>query len=635
MSKRKIYMVQPNSQYGDSIYFPYAVGCLTAYAFNNEVIRDNYEFCGFVYKKENIDEVIEKIDNPFFVGFSCYVWNYEYNKELAKAIKKKYPDCLFEFGGHQINSDSEVVGADYVDFVALGEGEESFKRLLLCLIGEGTYDDIPNFYYKSNGEIVHTDNICVQIPDRVSPYLEGYFDDLVESEPLAFSAILETNRGCPNRCAFCDWGNIKARVKQFPSELIEAEIDWMSDKKIEYVYCADANFGLFPRDNQFIDYIIKKNNETGFPEKFQATYSKNNPETVFEINNKLNMSGMSKGATLSFQSMSQDVLNNIYRKNMPLESFKKLMSLYNSNGIAAYSELILGLPGESYESFSSGIEQLLECGQHMAINYFNCELLDNSPMGSPEYRAQYQIQTARTEQHQYHVVPSSKGVKEYSNIVVSTVSMSKEMWIASNIFAIFVRAFHNLGLLQCIAIYLYYERNVGYKKFYEYIIDYAKNNDSTILGKIYSWLYNKYLEILDNGGSLTTIEPEYGELLWPLDEGTFLRVIKDYDLFYEEISKIISQFFDDAELFDSLLEYQKSIVKTPYTKMKTLSSDYDFYRYYFDIYANDYHPLVKSPSVIEIDTSDISYDLVEYARNIVWFGRKGGRNIATNIKYIK
>ena len=65
-----------------------------------------------------------------------------------------------------------------------------------------------------------------------------------------------------------------------------------------------------------IDYLIEKNKETGFPQKFQATYSKNNPETVFRINKRLNEAGMCKGATLSFQSLSEKVLENIYRKNM-------------------------------------------------------------------------------------------------------------------------------------------------------------------------------------------------------------------------------------------------------------------------------------------------------------------------------
>ena len=200
---------------------------------------------------------------------------------------------------------------------------------------------------------------------------------------------------------------------------------------------------------------------------------------------------MSKGATLSFQSMHQNVLDKIYRKNMPSENFYKLMSMYTSKGIATYSERILGLPGETYDSFADGIEQLLECGQHMSINFFNCELLSNSIMNDEEYIRKHAIEYAVTEQHQYHVIPNDTDITEFSRIVVSTETMSKDDWIKSNILSVFVRAFHNLGLLQCVAIYLYYEKGIRYIDFYSDIIEWAVANEKSICGSIYYWLEEK------------------------------------------------------------------------------------------------------------------------------------------------
>lgn len=126
-------MAQPNSQYGNSVYFPYAAGSLIAYAFEDKAISAEYNFKEFFYKKLDIDTVVSRLENPYLIGFSCYVWNYEYNRILAEAIKKAYPDCIIVFGGHQVNASSEVVGCSYVDYVLLGEGEESFRQLLLFL----------------------------------------------------------------------------------------------------------------------------------------------------------------------------------------------------------------------------------------------------------------------------------------------------------------------------------------------------------------------------------------------------------------------------------------------------------------------------------------------------------------------
>ncbi len=627
-------MVQPNSQYGNSVYFPYAAGSLIAYAFTDERIKSEYSFKSFIYKKIDIDKVLESFEEPYAVGFSCYVWNYEYNKALAEKIKEKFPLCKIIFGGHQVNRESDILKTDYVDYCLFGEGEEIFRKLLLSFIGKDKAEDIPNIMYKNDGEIIFTPKMRVDIPERVSPYLEGYFDKLVEDEELEFSAILETNRGCPNKCAFCDWGNEKAKVRLYDIETVKAEIDWMSEKKIEYCYCADANFGLFERDEDIIEYMIEKHKGNGYPQKFQATYSKNNSDTVFRINKRLNEVGMCKGATLSFQSLHQNVLDNIYRKNMPLESFHDLMSLYTENGIGTYSEIILGLPGETYESFRDGIEQLLEGGQHMSINFFNCELLMNSIMNDPEYMKKYEIEYALTEQHQYHVVPNRKDITEFSRIVVSTSTMPKEMWIKSNIFAVFVRAFHNLGLLQCLAIYLYYEKKIKYSQFYGDFISYAQENPDTVCGKIHLWLEEKYKEVLRNSGSLTCTDDAYGELTWPLDEGAFLKAMKDRDLFYEETKPFLEKYFDDIELFEELLIYQKNIVKNPYSKGTVLSFSYDFYSYFSKIYKNSFTPLEKKKITIKIDSFDTPSDLPEYAKKVVWYGRKGGQNIIKKIEYI-
>ncbi len=635
MNRKKIYMVQPNSQYGNSVYFPYAAGCLISYAFKDEIINKNFIFEGFIYKKIDIDKAVEEFKNPFLVGFSCYVWNYEYNKALAKKIKSIWPECIIVFGGHQINENSDIVNEPYVDFILLSEGEESFKNLLFATLKYKNLQEISNIIYKENGNIIQTAKDTAVIPDRVSPYLSGLFDELVKTEnEVTFSAILETNRGCPNKCAFCDWGNIKSKIRSYDIDMILAEIDWMAENKIEYCYCADANFGLFERDKEIVEYLIEKNKEKGFPKKFQATYSKNNPETVFHINKKLNEAGMCKGATLSFQSLSEKVLENIFRKNMPLESFHKLMIMYHSNKISAYSEIILGLPGETYESFRDGIEKLLEYGQHMSINFFNCELLTNSIMNTAEYRETYKIETAVIEQHQYHTVPNNKNIKEYSKIVVSTSTMNSDMWIKSNIFSVFIRAFHNLGLLQCFAIYNFYENKVKYSDFYESLIEWADANRSSVCGKLLLFLKEKYKKILEGDGSLTCSDNVFGDITWPLDEFVFLKIIEEYDLFYEQIIDFLDLWFLKNDVFLDLLKYQKAIIKTPYINLNEFELEYDLYSYFYGIYKNEYSPLKRIRNKLLVKSKEVPSNMSDYARETVWFGRRGGQNIITDISYV-
>ncbi len=629
---KTIYFAQPNSKYGNSIYFPYAAGTLLAYAFTDPVIQKEYSFGGFVYKRDDIEATVAKMDEPYLVAFSCYVWNYEYNKALAAAIKQKWRKCIIVFGGHQIFENCDAVTKDYIDILQFGEGEEIFRQLLRTLCEGGNPESIPNIMYRRDGKAVFTPKALVSIPDRVSPYLEGWFDPLLDSEKdMVFSAILETNRGCPNRCSFCDWGNIKSRVRQYDAGLVKAEIDWFAEHKIEYVYAADANFGLFRQDEQYIDYLIGRHAETGYPQKFQATYSKNNPDVVFRLNKKLNEAGMSKGATLSFQSMSPVVLENIYRKNMPLERFRELMSLYHEEGIPAYSELILGLPGETYESFRDGLEELLRSGQHMSINIFNCELLNNSILNDPAYMEKYKIRTARIEQHQYHIIPYKNSIPEYSNMVISTSSMPESEWIRSSILGVYMRAFHNLGLLQCFAIYLYYEKKIGYMDLYERLIDFSKNNPESVCGRLWSWLYGKYSEIPGNKGSLTWAEPAFGELTWPIEEAAFLKIMKELPQYNAEIRGFLKPFFSDEELFEDLFRYQCAVVKTPGSKKTELSLSFNWYEYFQSVYKGERAGLKQEAVICTVDPGNISDELPVYARETIWYGRRGGQNIAEKI----
>mgnify|MGYP001563598849 CR=1 FL=1 len=98
-------------------------------------------------------------------------------------------------------------------------------------------------------------------------------------------------------------------------------------------------------------------------------------DRVFQISKMLNSAGMSKGATLSFQSMDAHTLEAINRKNINMDDFRERLLEYNQNGIATYTELILGLPGESIESFKSGIDTLLDAGKHEGLNCYLCHLV--------------------------------------------------------------------------------------------------------------------------------------------------------------------------------------------------------------------------------------------------------------------
>jgi len=636
VNKKNLYMVQVDHLYGNeekSIYLPYTAGLLAAYALSDPDVARHYELKGFVFWRQPIEEAAASMDAPFLVGFSCYIWNTEYNKALAKKIKEIYRECVTVFGGHNVpNNTLMLEQCGYIDVLVHGEGEDAFKALLSAFASNGDLAGIHNISYRNDsGEIVKTCVSPVEDIDLPSPYLEGLFEPLFSQGDFNFCAVIETNRGCPNHCTYCDWGRLGQKFKIFPLDKVLKEIDWMAEHKIEYFWCADSSFGLFKRDMIIIDRLIERKLETGYPKTFKANYAERREVEVYEMCKKLNAVGMNKGATLSFQSLDPTVLKNINRQNITMERFAEMMALYNDAQIATYAELILGLPGETYESFRNGIETLLEAGQHNALNLHALVLLPNSQMADPAYRKKHGIQTVKTEFLQFHCEKAQDDIPEYYDLVVSTASMDSSMWVQSMMFFIFLQNFHQLGLLQFFAIYLYYETNLKYCEFYDKLLEWSKTNEHTLCGEIYASFNSKLSGVSVGKGSRSYINPIYGNTVWPLEEAVFLEILPNIERFYQEIEDFLHLFEIEQSVYSSLLAYQKGMLKQPNQRRAEIVLAYDLHHYFKRIYVHSYAKLEQKKNIIHAADKKYAKTWKDYAVGNVWYGRNDSRTLFSDI----
>ncbi len=622
---KNIYFVQANNVYGNerkSVYIPYASGCIAAYAFADETIKKDCRLAGFVFTHEPIEEAVKKMKNPFIAAFSCSVWNYEYNKVLAGELKKAYPEVKIIFGGHNVLRDfgtfDECADADILIY---REGEEAFRQTVLSLLGEGDLSGVANIAFKKDGEYIKTHEASFCLSEYPSPYLNGMFDSIVDGK-TNFSAILETNRGCPFKCSFCDWGTLGSRVRLFPMERVKAELDWIAAHGIEYVYCADGNFGLFDRDEEIAEYIISLKKKTGFPKNFRVCFTKNRTEFVKKICKRFNEYGLDKAQTLSFQSLSPAVLENIGRKNISLEHFRELMNEYSRLGISTSSELILGLAGETKESFTKGICDLLEYGQHKAIQVYTCDLLPNSEMGSPEYVEKFGIETVRTPFSQAHCNAKEKReIEEYNTTVIKTNTLSTEDWVYCVVFACLVQAFHNIGFFRTVAVFLRNERNIDYFTVYSDILEYSFATPRSACGSV-AMLIKNFAEGMSKGKNPWAVPCEpLGDICWQFDEIYFLKSLEKADEIFGELEEFVaSKYGFDAKL-RAVFDYQRNILKRPGRTLSEIESDYDFYRYFQGVYNGRAVSLRKEKTVLSF-TDDMPCDnLYEYASKIVWYSR--------------
>ncbi|MGN1168680.1 MAG: B12-binding domain-containing radical SAM protein [Acutalibacteraceae bacterium] len=628
---KNIYLIQAGCLYGNTYYLPYAVGMLAAFALDDKRVSDSYCLKRIIYSLEDIDKAIDSMEEPSFAGFSNSIWNYSYNLVFAKKLKERYPDCFIEFGGHHVPPDTSLLeNNSFIDILVHGKGEEAFRDILIALDTDGDFSAIPNISYRdADGTPVKTPEQAITISDYPSPYLNGIFDDIVANGEYPFSCVLETNRGCPFSCCYCDWGDLNSKVRLFELDKVFAELEWMSEHKMEFVYCVDANFGMFERDELIAQKLVELKETKGYPNRLQVSYAKNEPDRVFRINKLLTLHGIGKGATLSLQSLSPQVLKNIGRVNIDREEYSRQLSMYRNAGISTYTELILGLPGETLESFSHGLCELLELGQHSSVSAYYCELLPNAKMSSKEYMEKYKIKTVSTSLNQYHCNSMDDVLSGFSHIVVETSTMSAEDWITANFFSTCVQSFHHFGLTQCLAMYLRKERDIKYYDFYSELLGFIEQK-SVFLKELFDKVHGILTGFVEGRCGLTYQDDVFGSITYPLEEAVFLVCLYNRDIFYGEIREFAEEYIKDSAFLDELLEYQKAVVLRPCENDFVKSFSYNFSDYFNKIWANSYIPLENTAVKYKFSTPYATDDCVSYAKEIIWYGRRNGRMLYSN-----
>ncbi|OGN04597.1 MAG: hypothetical protein A3B99_04315 [Candidatus Yanofskybacteria bacterium RIFCSPHIGHO2_02_FULL_44_12b] len=636
--KRNIYMSQVNYRYGDNAFLPYSVAVLQAYAQAESEIRNSFTFKELIFLREDPDQVARRMESPSILALSCYMWNWEWQKLLAQAVKAYYPDCLVIMGGIHIpeKSDGFFREYPYVDLIIHGEGEVTFTAVLLAFLSGGGFESMPGV------SIRRPDNSTLKtsLPNRISdlsklpsPYLTGVFDSIIDL-PFLWNASQETNRGCPYPCTFCAWGPAyQQKVWQFSEDRIIEELEWFGRHRIEYIFNCDANWGIFERDLELTRKMAEiKARYQGYPKKFRMCTAKNSNDRVFDISRILDRAGMNKGATLSFQSMNDTVLEAVKRRNIKIKDFTSYMRQYREAKIATYTELIMGLPCETYTTFKEGIDKLINAGQHNGLNNYVCLMLPNDEMSDPDYVRKHRLGWVKMPILLAHSTPGSDPVQEYQDVVVSTNSMPVEDWERIFIFSWAVQSFHCLGLTQTMALFLRKQFGVQYSVFYEKLIDYFSSRPETLLGQ-------QLVRVSDivsgsiQGGRLDMVMPKFGEIYWPLEEAAFLNCVTDKETFYRELAGFVDDLLGqsgrsvDRTLLSNLLSYQRALVVDPYSDGEfSVNLEYDLHDYFAKAYLDEEGKLALASNRLVVKPSVVfKGDLVSYAREIVWYGRKGGK----------
>lgn len=488
----KIWGLQLHS--GFTFTYPNSIGTLWAYLSTKKDIFEHIELTGIGCRAEDsVVDLLPEVDEngvPDVILVTLYIWNTVRSNKLTKLIKEKFPNVTIIAGGAEIPENKErfkefVKNNPQYDYLVWKEGEIPLEMILRRILSEKNiyvsdyYDDCYN--YCKDGEIITGTKKFRYLDhknylDIPSPFSMGLFDEIYEKyKDINLQAVLETNRGCPYSCTFCDWG-LREKLRKFNIQRIQEEIDWMTERADE-VFIADANFGILDRDLEIAKYFVKSKIKHKNPRTHSLVFShaKNNKEKVLKIAEILEKFDLSRsGATFALQSMNPDTLKAIKRENMNISTdFDWITKQFLARGVPYTNELILGLPLETKETFFKSLDMLLEYNP-LSMNTFKLQLLENSEINYDNHSEKYGMKWSKFRQTD----SKYEDEREIAYLIEETNTMPREDFKFTRLIRDFIEILWMGKIVYFIGRYLQKEKVVTTTKFMIDINDWFKSNDN-------------------------------------------------------------------------------------------------------------------------------------------------------------
>lgn len=292
--------------------------------------------------------------------FSCYIWNISMVLELVDLLKKAQPKLQIWLGGPEVSYDSAELMQQNpaIDGVMRGEGEETFKQMLVYWKCQETYEaDLKNILgitWRASNEIIENAP-ALPVDMNTLPFI--YKDMAVFEHKIIY---YESSRGCPYSCSYC-LSSIDKRVRFKDTELVKKELQIFLDAKVPQVKFVDRTFNCRHTHTMEVwRYIHEHDNGiTNF--HFEITADLLNDA---EMDLLAQMRPGLVQLEIGVQSTYPKTIEEIHRK----VDFDKLSYVVNrihaAGNIHQHLDLIAGLPYENLEQFKQSFDDVYHLRPH-------------------------------------------------------------------------------------------------------------------------------------------------------------------------------------------------------------------------------------------------------------------------------
>jgi radical SAM superfamily enzyme YgiQ (UPF0313 family) len=283
--------------------------------------------------------IVEKLlaDSPRIIGFGIYIWNLIETRRVVGILKQVAPEVRIVIGGPEVTHEhvNEPLAA-LADVLITGEGDLTFKTVCDDLLARRPVAKV-------------VDSPKPDLAQVVLPY-HLYSDDDLKHRII----YMEASRGCPFTCEFC-LSSIEDGVRQFPLDAFLAAMDDLLARGCRTFKFVDRTFNLSPRisaailqffldrwrDGLFLHFELVPDR---LPDALKALIARFPADAVqFEI------------GIQSFTPQVGELISRRMDRGRTETNFKWLRS---ASGVHIHADLIIGLPGETPESFAASYDAL-------------------------------------------------------------------------------------------------------------------------------------------------------------------------------------------------------------------------------------------------------------------------------------
>ena len=438
----------------------FPLGVSFVYSYSKKMLGKEFNLDLFKFPSHLSDALKKQL--PTVLSFSNYSWNFELAYKFASVVKKRNPNVVTIFGGPNFPTVTDEMleflkKRSNIDFYIELEGEIGFVSLLKKLEEynfnatklKENGEKLLNTSYVFDNQLVHGPKERIKDVNVIpSPYLTGALDKFFD---LPLVPMVETTRGCPFSCTFCsDGAVIKNKVSRYDPQRIKEELYYIANKvkNVDELIITDLNFGMYKQDVETAKVIADLQQTYKYPTIMAGSAGKNMPKRIIEV------AKIVKGWVLgsSVQSTDPEVLKSIKRSNISSNAYKEVIDFGNSNNsMKTYSEVILGLPGDTkqkhFETIRFGVDSNVN-----RMSMYQAMLLAGTEMASRADRKKFGLIT------KFRTIPGCIGiydifqekhsVAEIEEIILGSKTLSVDDYLECRVMNLIVETFYNNAMFE-------------------------------------------------------------------------------------------------------------------------------------------------------------------------------------------